>query len=210
MAHALQNRVEQVQAAGRRLLWWYALARFAAALLVIAAGLCSIDYLLRLHDPLARWLLSSLAVALAVIAFVKIAWPSLRARHSLIATARRIELRFPELGERLSSSMAFLSQAENDPTAGSPDLRRAVVAEAEALAADLDFHSALDGRATRRSGLILLAAIALVGLLTVLQSGNRWIGHRSVRPALARAGLAAEARAGVRECARAAGEGRRF
>ena len=79
MAHALQNRVEQVRAAGRRLLWWYALARFVAAVLLIAAGLCLIDYLLRLHDPLARWLLSSLAVALAVIAFLKIAWPSLRA-----------------------------------------------------------------------------------------------------------------------------------
>ena len=65
--------------------------------------------------------------------------------------------------------MAFLSQAENDPTAGSPDLRRAVVAEAEALAADLNFQSALDERATRRSGLILLAVIALVGVLTALR-----------------------------------------
>jgi hypothetical protein len=167
MAHALQIRVEQVRAAGRRLLWWYATARFAAAVLVLGSGLCAIDYLLRLHDPLARWLLSSLAVALAGIAFVTIAWPSLRAHHSLLATARRIELRFPELGERLSSSIAFLSQGENDRTAGSPDLRRAVIAEAEALAADLDFHSALDGRATRRSGLILLAAIALVGLLAL-------------------------------------------
>ncbi len=168
MAHALQNRVEQVRAAGSRLLWLYALARSLAAALAIVCGLCSIDYLLRLHDPLARWILSFLAIALAIGAFVKLAWPSLRTRPGLIATARRIELRFPELGERLSSSIAFLSQAESDPTAGSPDLRRAVVAEAEALAAELDFHSALNARATRRAMLGLVSAIALASLLVAL------------------------------------------
>lgn len=149
-------------------MWQYGLYRFAAAAVAIIATIAALDYLLRWHDPGLRWLVS-LAVCLGIgLAFSYLAWPTFTARRGLIDVARRIELRFPQLGERLSSAMAFLAQSEDDPTAGSPALRRSVVAEAESLAADLDFSRSLDTRPLRRAAIIVSCAVLVAALLAVL------------------------------------------
>src|SRR5260221_6265812 len=98
MPPSLPNRVQQVQTAARRLMCLHGLARFAALLIFAMTSLGLLDYLLRLHDPLARWLLSAVLLAAAILAFIKFVLPAIRVRHSPIAAARRIELRFPELG----------------------------------------------------------------------------------------------------------------
>ena len=85
-----------------------------------------------------------------------------------MSVAHQIERRFPQLGERLSSGVAFAARAENDPRGGSAALRRAVVAEADALAADLDFTAALDMRAPRRAAAIAALVFAGVGLVAGL------------------------------------------
>src|SRR6476620_3617462 len=136
MTFSLQQRVARVGAAARRLRWVYGLARFGAAVLAIVVGLGLIDYLLRLHAPVARWLLSAVGVVLTIIAFLKLAWPAIRLRQSAVSTARRIELRFPDLGERLSSAIAFSAEAVTNPVAGSSALRQAVIAEAEAVSSE--------------------------------------------------------------------------
>src|SRR2546423_9963654 len=123
MSSSLLHRVQNVQAAARRLICLYGLARFAVASIVASVGLSFIDYLLRLHDPVARWLFFALFVALIVASFRVFVWPVLWLNRDSIATARRIELRFPNLGERLSNAIAFLRQSEDDRTAGSPELR---------------------------------------------------------------------------------------
>ena len=105
MSSPLLHRVQKVQASARRLICLYALARLEVAVIAAAIGLCFIDYLLRLHDPLARWLVSASFVALIAASYWKLALPVLRSKRDLIATARRIELRIPELGERLSSAI---------------------------------------------------------------------------------------------------------
>src|SRR5438477_2839177 len=102
MSSPLVNRVHDVQAAARRLMLLYGFGRFAAAGLLAAIGLGLIDYLLRLHDPVARWLISASFIALIVIGFWKLVVPVLRSKQDLIGTARRIELRIPEFGGRLS------------------------------------------------------------------------------------------------------------
>jgi hypothetical protein len=168
MSQSLTHRVEQVQHAATRLTWLYGLARFATATLAAIIGLGLLDYLLRMHDPTARWLWSAAAAGLAMVAFAKLGWPAIRFRHSLLETARRIELHFPELGERLSSAIAFLEQTKEDRTAGSPDLRRAVVAEAEGLSVGLDFRAALDSRAPQRALYAAAAAIGIAALLAAL------------------------------------------
>jgi hypothetical protein len=168
MPHPLIDRVEQVQAAARRLRWRYALALSATAAMLAALGLGLFDYLLRPHDVLARWLLSAVAVVAAGVAFVRFAWPVITRRERLVATARRIERHFPSLGERLSSAVAFLGQSAGDPSAGSLDLRRAVVAEADALSVDLNFRDCLDRRAPRGAILIACAAAALIALLAII------------------------------------------
>jgi len=69
MPSALYNRVHDVQMAARRLILLYGLGRFAAAGILSAIGLGLIDYLLRLHDPVARWLLSASFLVLLVASF---------------------------------------------------------------------------------------------------------------------------------------------
>ncbi len=168
MSASLQQRVELVQRGARRLVWRYGLARFVAAATAVILTAGGLDYSLRLHDPALRWLLSGLALAGCGWLFAKLAWPVFRFRPSLVSAARRIEQRYPALGERLTSAMAFLAQAKSDPTAGSADLRRAVVAEAEALAAGLDFEAALDRRAPRQMTLCAAAALLVACLFAAL------------------------------------------
>src|SRR5437870_1825082 len=124
MSSSLLHRVQNVHAAARRLICLYGLARFAVAGIVASVALCLIDYLLRIHDPVARWLICALFLGLISASFRKFVLPVLWLKRDPIATARRTELHFPEPGERLSSAIAFLRQSENDRTAGSPDLRR--------------------------------------------------------------------------------------
>src|SRR6266436_9702485 len=114
MQHELAQRVESVRATATRLTWAYGLGRFAAATIATVVALGLIDFLLRLHDPASRWLFSTAAAALIVFAFTKLAWPALKFRQALIATARKIEHHFPPLGERLSSAVWFLDQSETD------------------------------------------------------------------------------------------------
>ncbi len=165
MHSPLLYRVHELRAAAYRLVLICGLARFASAAILSFIGLGLIDYLLRVHDPIARWLMSASLAMLLAISFWKLVVPALRLRPSLVATARRIERRFPELGERLSTAVAFLHEAADEPAAGSSELRRAVVAEAEASVANMNLSTALDGRASTRAltsgGIAFLIAVIL-------------------------------------------------
>jgi len=81
-----------------------------------------------------------------------------------LEVAQRIEQRFPQLCDRLSSAVAFLGQSEDQPTAGSADLRRAVVAAAVTDLERWNFADCLDARRPRRIALCAAAACVVVGL----------------------------------------------
>jgi hypothetical protein len=168
MTHPLQTRVAATSRQANRLLWQYGLCRFLAAAVALVAVIGVLDYLLRWHDPGLRWLVSVIALAGIGLSFYVLARPVFLTRRRLIDIAQRVEWRFPQLGERLSSSMAFLAQGQDDPTAGSPALRRSVVAEAEALSAGLDFNQALDARPSRRAAIVAGIAVAVAALLALL------------------------------------------
>ncbi|MBC7853072.1 MAG: hypothetical protein IAF94_06525, partial [Pirellulaceae bacterium] len=102
---------------------------------------------------------------------------------SLVQVAQRIERRFPELGERLSSAVAFLGQGEKDVFAGSVDLRRTVVAEAESLTTDIDFQQAVDAGQPRRVMQILAGVtISLLAIAVIFSSASRIALARLVLP----------------------------
>src|SRR5262245_3084355 len=151
MGNSLAQRVLRIQSAATRLRFLYGLAWFVSVVLGLLLVLAVIDYSLRLDNVFGRWGLSLAALAVVVFAFGKWIWTNRIVRQDVIATARRIERRFPELQERLSSAMAFLKQRELDPTAGSIALRRTVITDAETQSAALDFNQVLDGRAAFRA-----------------------------------------------------------
>ena len=133
MPHPLQNRVESVRRKARR---HWSVGTACACLRPRSSPCCSAFACsttccgCRMRAPGGSCRCSGLAL---------IGWAGggFSDRRCAIATglvqvAQRIEQLFPQLGQRLSSAMDFLAQDESDPTAGSADLRRAVVAEAEA------------------------------------------------------------------------------
>ena len=108
-------------------------------------------------------LLSTAAVlAVGVWGLGRFLSPAFVRRLPEIEVAQRIEQRFPQLCDRLSSAVAFLGQSEDQPTAGSPDLRRAVVATAVTDLERWNFADCLDTRRPRRIAVIAAAVCAVV------------------------------------------------
>jgi hypothetical protein len=168
MAHPLEQRVDEVRRTAARLQRWIALFRVLATLIAGFLALAIFDWFSRSHLPVVRWALCGLLVGVLVAAIWRWIVPAARSSWSQIAMARRIEQRFPELSSRLSSSIAFAGNVGEDPTAGSLALRRAVIAETDAIALPLNFVDVLDRRPFRRAASVLAAAVASLGILIVL------------------------------------------
>lgn len=164
MLHPLQKQVRTVGAQARRLLLQQGVARFATVVVsaMLLAGL--IDYTWRISDTGVRVILSLSVLGVIGWAAHQFLRAALRFRISDVAIARRIERHYPDFGDRLSSTMEFLQQSEDDPTAGSADLRRAVVAEAASRIEQRDLSACLDGaRATQ--AMVIALAVCLVTVL---------------------------------------------
>lgn len=158
---AIRRQVTAVQTAQA---WgWTAAASLAAAL---TAG--GIDAALRLRAWPLRVVLT--AGVLGVIFWSVRRWigPWWRSSFSNVQIARRLEALHPRLGERLSSGLAFLQQETSDAREGSLELRYAVIAEAEAIAADLPLERCIDSRPRNHAlalcGALLLVAVALLAV----------------------------------------------
>lgn len=164
MADSLLNRVEQTAGKARRLQWAFAAVASTAAIVLALLLLGLGDWLVRPLLWPGRFLLSLLAILSISVVVRKFLGPLVAAggRIGPVLAARRIEHYFPQLKERLSAAVAFLIEDASD----SPALRRSVVAETEALAADCTFDAALDLRPLRRAafaaGLVLLLALGFV------------------------------------------------
>ena len=74
---------------------------------------------------------------------------------------------FPTWEICLSNAIAFCTQGATDETAGSLELRRTVIAQAEAATEPLDFAACLDRRQPMRALFVAAAAIATMLALGV-------------------------------------------
>ena len=153
MLHPVQQKVEAVTRRVRRLQTLHAGSLALAVVLGAALIVGWADYLLRLEDAGLRWLGTGLVLAALAGAARRYVLPVCRRQLTNLLVAQHIERRFPQLRSRLSSSLEFLHQAEDAPTAGSPELRRAAIARTAAEVESLDFRRCLDpgGPAGRRS-----------------------------------------------------------
>ncbi|HTN74894.1 MAG TPA: hypothetical protein VL096_06590, partial [Pirellulaceae bacterium] len=166
--HPLQQRVRRIASLAQRLRWQYALAAIVATLVgaVLVWGI--VDYMLHVGDAGVRAIVS-LAILLLVGYMVwRWVWPVMQRQPQELTVAQQIERHFPELGDRLSSSLAFLVQSEHDQTAGSATLRRAVVADTMARTERLEFGDVIDRRPTRRALLVASLLVGLAVLLTII------------------------------------------
>jgi hypothetical protein len=168
MTHPLQQKIVALRRRVRRMAMIYGLTVVAAVLLGTVAALGLVDYLLRFQDRGLRIIASLAALAVCGWTAYRYVFKVMATRLGDVGLAMRIQRRFPELKDRLVSAVEFLHAAENDPTAGSAALRRAVVAAAAAETQRLDFAAVLDPRPTIRAGTLMAAVALAVGLLVVL------------------------------------------
>lgn len=171
MSQAVQNRRHELQArvdvVGQRARLLMLLSGLALTVVVVVAALLVLglaDYFTRVEDVGVRIISSLLMVGAIGAAIYFFLAPAINGRLETIRVARLIETRFPQLGDRLTSTLQFLNESEDDPTAGSASLRRAVVAETTAAAQGLNF-----GAIIRTSG---VWKVALPGLALLLIAGG--------------------------------------
>lgn len=162
MVHSVQQRVQQVNRRARRLTGLFAVSAAFVTIVSVAAGLGLIDYWTRSDDPGVRLMGSAVFLAVIVWVALRFLWPGYRFRPSELQAAQWIEQRYPELQNRLSSSLAFESQPEHEALAGSPELRRAVVAQATADLQSIDADSCLDPKPPRQMAMLAGVALLLV------------------------------------------------
>jgi hypothetical protein len=134
-----------------------------ATIITAALALGLADYILRYRDPGLR-IMETATFALAGMWAVYRWWykPG-RQRLDSLTVARRIESHFPQLNDSLASATEFLRQSEDDPTAGSAQLRRLVVAEAQTTVEGLPLDEIIDRRPLRRAAMwFTIASLALL------------------------------------------------
>lgn len=167
MPHPVQHVLGALRRSLLRRLWLRGAAWCAAALLAAALAAVLIDWLLRLQDAGLRIMLAALVVAAGMAALWRWLWRPLRRGVSQVDLALALEERCPELRGRLASAVEFLSLREDDPLAGSPQLRRAAVAQTAAALEEMQLASIVDSRPARRA-VGLAVGMAAVWLLLAL------------------------------------------
>jgi hypothetical protein len=151
----------------RRLAVVYGLSWLVGGVLVAMLVLGVADYVIRIEDRGLRVLATLAVLASAGWTFYRYLLAGLLTRWGDLHLARRLGREFPSLGDGLPSAVEFLGHAEEDPTAGSLALRRAVIARTTAEAERLDFRRAIHPGPVVRAA-IWTAAVCLLALILVV------------------------------------------
>lgn len=156
------GRLLRSTAQGVALRWWLAIVLGGTLAIVL------IDAVGRFTDPGLRWVFSAMWLALAGWA----AWCARRiaapTATDTLSVARRVEGQNPRLGSKLSSAVAFALGDEGDPYAGSAELRRRVVLDADSGTSGIDFAGVVDRGPLRRTGRGLAAVAGVAALLALV------------------------------------------
>lgn len=181
--HPLEAKLRSIR---RRLHCWVVLHGLARLVTVVGVGvvfLGGVDYWMRFQDPGLRLIVSIaflVVVGWAIYRFVlRPAWRP----YSEIGLSLGLEQCFPVLADRLASSVAFLRQTHPDPTAGSPRLRKEVIAQTTEQVASIDFREALNARPVVQALVGALAtALVAAGLVLIDPTAARIALARLVMP----------------------------
>ncbi len=148
----------------RRILLVRGLSLCSMVLLTTTALAVTADWLVHFDDTGQRRLvLSALALVNATAAWRWLVAP-LRTSLDDLTLAMRVESRFPQLRDQLTSGLQF-SRGENDSALGSPALQRRVIEQALDAISVLDMDAVVERRGVRRA---TLAATGIVVLATAL------------------------------------------
>ena len=167
MSHPLQQKIGSLRRRLRWLLVLYGLGWIVAAVVAAVVVLGGADYVLRFQDRGIRVIFSLVVLGVLGWTCYRFLFRGLSARLRDVELAIRLQRRFPALGDSLASAVEFLKQSEDDPTAGSVSLRRAVIAQTTAETDVLDFSDVLEQGPALRVGLSAIAICLVAAILLV-------------------------------------------
>lgn len=183
MPHVLESKLASVRSRARRLVLGYGICRTVACIVATVTVLALCDWWLHFEDRGVRTLALLAAVGVSAWASVHFLWTAWKVRFPDVQLAQSIQRRFPLLRDRLSSSMEFLREPENDPRAGSARLRQEVIAQTTYEVELLDLKDSIEPRPARRAALWAMCLCGVALLLVVLDPASAGIAlARLVNP----------------------------
>lgn len=160
----LQERLAELRAKVRQLLWLYGLSWLVAVLLGALLVVGCVDWLLHLDDAGVRLILGlGILGGAGYVAYQRLITP-LKVPMSDIDLALRIERRFPKFRDSLVSTIQFL-QDEQDPRLGAPALQRRVIEKTLKQTRLMDFEDVVQTQPVQRiawTALVVCITTALV------------------------------------------------
>ncbi len=165
MSQQLLTQLEQVCRRRKRRRWLAASCWALTALLVVGFVLVGLDRVLGIADLAGRVVLTLTLAAAGAGIFRN--WNREVAAISAtpLQIAQEVEQRYPSLRGELASAWEFAAQADDDPTAGSESLRRAVVLRATSSAEQVDWDALVPRRPLKRGATafacVVVATIAI-------------------------------------------------
>ena len=168
MPHPLQQQIGNVRGRIRRLVLIHGLSWVLGGVLVAVMLTGLADFLVRFEDRGLRVMATLVVLGVLTWTGYRYLFVGLSARLGSVELARRLGREFPGLGDALPSAVEFLGQSEDDPTAGSLALRRAVITQTTADAQRLDFRRAVHANRTLQAVLGAVATTILAMICVAL------------------------------------------
>ena len=183
MSQLTLTQLDKVSQRQERRRWLTACCWAVSGILAVGLALVGLDRLLGIADLSGRVILSG---AFVTAAFWIFRWWRAEVRGievTSLQVAHQVERRYPALRGVLANAWEFASQSEEDPTAGSESLRRAVVLRAVSDLDAVDWESLVSRRPLRRGTLALGCVAIIAGLFGSLLPDAMAIGFtRLVNP----------------------------
>lgn len=156
----LQSMIRRV----RRLLFIRGLFATLAVALVCLLGIMAVDATITLFSTTSRWILSLAGLALTLAAAWWFLLRPLSRRYTLTKMARILEIRHPELQERISTAVELLASDDPESIRGSQELIKAVVDSAVDDVATVDPKTEFKPARSKK----FMVATAICGAIIVL------------------------------------------
>lgn len=160
----LQERLAELRAKVRQLLWVYGMSWLTAVLLGTLLIVGTTDWWLHLDDAGVRLILGlGILGASGYVAYSRLISP-LNVPLTDIDLALRIERRFPKFRDSLASTIQFL-EANRDPSLGAPEMQQRVIDKTLKQARNLDFEEVVQTQPVQRvawTAVVVFLTTALV------------------------------------------------
>ena len=171
MPESLVDRLHQTRRRLRRVVIVHGLCWIVVGLLSALMTLGFIDWLVHASGGMRLIFLLLIATGAGWLAYRQLIRPLMEPIRDL-DVALRLERLNPFLREQLSSALDFLYLTEDDPLAGSVQLRHRVIQDTLDLSRHLDFDSVVDSQPARTMGAWALCAAGFAALLVLAAPGE--------------------------------------